>query len=67
MKEKTVRIKLRKITSGGVGGRVYKIETVTNAVEINTGFVNYRHVGDEISESEAEFLCRERHTEVLVT
>lgn len=66
MKEKTVRIKLRKLPSA-VRGRIYKIETVTNAVEINTGFVNYRHVGDEISESEAEFLCRERHTEVLVT
>lgn len=66
MKEKTVRIKLRKLPSQ-VGGRVYKIETVTNAVEINTNFANYRHVGDEISEAEAEYLCRERHTEVLVT
>ena len=66
MKEKTVRIKLRKLPSQ-VRGRIYKIETVTNAVEINTGFVYYRHVGDEISETEAEFLCRERHTEVLVT
>lgn len=66
MKEKIVRIKLKKIPSQ-LRGRVYKIESATNAVEISTGFVNYRHVGDEISETEAEYLCREKHTEVLVS
>lgn len=75
MNEKTIRIKLVKILVpvarvGPIGmsnATNYRLESMTNTVLIDTGYVNKRRVGDEIGEAEAEYLCADRRTEVLVT
>lgn len=66
MKEKTIRIKLRKLPSG-IPGRDYKIESITNAVQLDTGGATRRHVGEFITRDEACYLCSDRRTEVNIS
>lgn len=69
MNDKTIRIKLKKIIIPvGVSPVThYRIESMTNSVLIDTGYVNKRRVGDKIGEAEAEYLCADRRTEVSVS
>lgn len=69
MNDKIIRIKLKKILAPEFTNQAlsYRIETITNAVLIDTGYVNKRRVGDRIGETEAEYLCADRRTEVSVS
>lgn len=67
--DKTIRIKLKKVIAPVYTNQAmsYRIETMTNAVLIDTGYANKRRVGDKIGEAEAEYLCADRRTEVSVS
>lgn len=66
MIDKTIRIKLKKLPLG-LRGYHYRIVSMTNAVFIDTGYVNKRRTGDLIDENEAENICCDRRTEVSVS